>query len=116
MRLFAISFAKIAVILPNFIYHTYRRCGGEEADTATEMHIERTDSLILVSTDLAEGTRQMSLRFEDARRLIAGESILRNGLIIRRLGNIVELRTASPGIAMDRRVLSTSPIEQFLSA
>lgn len=80
------------------------------------MRIERKDTRIIVSTDLPEGHREVSLGVEEAGRLIAGESFLREGLILRRQGNVVELRTASPGIAFERRVLATAHIDSFLGA
>ena len=81
-----------------------------------KMHIQKTDKNIIVSTESAEGHREFSLRCEEAGRLIAGESILREGMIMRRLGNLVELRTASPGIAFERRTLGTISIESFFEA
>ena len=80
------------------------------------MQIERRESRIVVSTELPEGTRELSLGIEEAGRLIAGESFLRGGLILRRQGNVVELRTASPGIAFERRVLATAHIDNFMAS
>ncbi len=80
------------------------------------MQINRKDTRIIVSTDLPEGHRELSLRTDEAGRLIAGESFLREGMIIRRFGDVVELRNASPGIAWDRRVLDTASVDTFLSA
>jgi hypothetical protein len=80
------------------------------------MQIERKDTRIVVTAHLPEGHRELSLGMDEAGRLVAGESFLRDGLIIRRLGNVIELRTASPGIAWDRRVLATAHVDSFLSA
>jgi hypothetical protein len=80
------------------------------------MQIVRRDTCIVVTANVPNGFRELSLEMDEAGRLIAGESFLRDGLIIRRLDNVVELRTASPGVAWDRRVLGTTPVDAFLSA
>jgi hypothetical protein len=80
------------------------------------MQIERKDTTIVLTAELPEGVQEVSLRNDEAGRLMAGESFLRHGLILRRFGDVVELRTASPGIALNRRVLATVSVDNFLLA
>ena len=80
------------------------------------MQIQRSEDKIVVSADLPEGHQEISLRPDEAGRLMAGESFLRKGLIIRRWGDTVELRNARPGISKESRILATMPVDQFVFA
>lgn len=78
------------------------------------MQIQRNQDRIIVSADNLDGHQEISLLVEEVGRVVAGESFLRSGMIIRRWGDTVELRTARPGVERDRRVLGTIPVDQFM--
>lgn len=80
------------------------------------MQFERDAASVVVTTELLDEPVIIRLKIEEARRIAAGEALLRSGVIIRRAGDLIELRNPRPGVATHRRVLATAPLEKLINA